>query len=163
MDYRTKRLLEDFRSPDELSADEVRARLQARANHPAEYLAAQERREALRRDEADRAAAKDVWLRHGGDPKSFTRGQIAARRACRHHWSAGRSHICPGARRRRGLKNRAADPVSYGMDIRPHTPEMGRDRSKPRPTTSTHPGQITLPGRGVNDPLASPQTREDRS
>lgn len=71
MDRKTERILSDFRSPDELTPDELRERFAAREKYPAEYLQAQERRDALARDEEDRAAALDSWIRSGGDPKVF--------------------------------------------------------------------------------------------
>src|SRR5215207_4261325 len=73
MDRKTEKLLSDFRDADQLSADEVRARLAVREQYPSEYLAAQERRASQERDESDRVAAREQWLRLGGDERSFSR------------------------------------------------------------------------------------------
>ena len=73
MDRKTEKLLSDFRDADQLSADEVRARLAARERYPAEFLAARQRQASVERDEVDRASARDAWLRAGGVPKEFDR------------------------------------------------------------------------------------------
>ena len=73
MDRRTQKILEDFRDPGAMTMEEVRERIGVREANPAEFLAAKERKRAIERDEADKAAAKDAWLRAGGDARDFDR------------------------------------------------------------------------------------------
>ena len=105
MDYRTERLLNDFRDADELDADEVRARLQARSEHPDLYLAAQERRASQERDEQDRAEALDSWLRAGGDPKGFDKEWSAISTEAKRIQMLEREHAARESFERYGREN----------------------------------------------------------
>jgi len=71
MQSREEKLAQDLRGPKELTIEEIRERLAAREAHPQLYLQARQRQAAIERDEQDRQAARDVWLRHGGNAKDF--------------------------------------------------------------------------------------------
>ena len=73
MQSKSERLAQDLRPPEQLTLDEIRERLVAQDKHPDLYLRARRRQEAIKRDEADREAARESWLRSGGDPQSFDR------------------------------------------------------------------------------------------